>query len=195
MPKKRLLSRLNQPVHPWVAALILISVSLTAIGVLMFATPASSQLPHHFLCNEVQMGGVKLKPSLAARLFCYSPLASLWYDIKQPKQQPSPTQEYQPRPTATPTPPSHTTYTSDRLGISFTYIDAVNGRQNFYTREIGNTVYIYDDYRTNQPSIGTDDEFLKTIAPHAYSVEVFHKDPRQSLQEACLWWSQKSRQF
>src|SRR5260370_27739061 len=88
-----------------------------------------------------------------------------------------------PIPTAPP-PPPHITYTSDKLGISFTYINTVSGRQNFFTKEIGDTVYLYYNLATNQPFSGTDAEFLNTIPGHGYAVEVFNKDPQQSLQDA-----------
>src|SRR5258708_6651763 len=87
-------------------------------------------------------------------------------------------------PIPTPQPVPHTTYTSDKLGISFTYINTVGGRQNFFTKEIGDTVYLYYNLASNQPFSGTDAEFLNTIPGHGYSVEVFNKDPQQSLQDA-----------
>ena len=86
--------------------------------------------------------------------------------------------------TPLPTPAPHTTFTSNNLGISFTYLTQVSGRQNFFTREIGNTVYLYYNVATNQPFSGTDAEFLQTIPGHGYSVEVFSKDPQQSLRDA-----------
>jgi hypothetical protein len=87
-------------------------------------------------------------------------------------------------PIPTPQPVPHTTFTSDKLGISFTYINTVGGKQNFFTKEIGDTVYLYYNLATNQPFSGTDAEFLNTIPGHGYSVEVFTKDPQQSLQGA-----------
>jgi hypothetical protein len=88
--------------------------------------------------------------------------------------------------TVPPTPVPHTTYASDNLGISFTYPIQVEALK-FFTKEIGNKIYLYDNYSKesfNQPFSGTDAEFLKTIASGAKYVEVFHKDPADSLTEA-----------
>lgn len=85
-------------------------------------------------------------------------------------------------PLPTPTPFPHTTYTSSKLGISFTYKPLIY-RQKFFIKEIGNTVYIYRDH-LNQEFTGSDDEFLKTKIPQSYSVTVYNKNPRQSLQDA-----------
>ena len=87
-------------------------------------------------------------------------------------------------PTPTPTPAPSKTFTSDKLGISFSYLTVISGRQNFFTKEIGDTVYLYYNLSTNQPFVGSDAEFLKTIPGHGYSVEVFTKDPQQALQDA-----------
>jgi hypothetical protein len=72
------------------------------------------------------------------------------------------------------------------LGISFTYIPFLpNGiGQYFYTKEIGDTVYLYENLSTNRSFSGTDTEFLQTIAPGSKYVEVFNKDPQLSLQDA-----------
>ena len=83
-----------------------------------------------------------------------------------------------------PSPPPHTTYTSDNLGISFSYLTGTNAVQKFFTKEIGDTVYLYWIPATNQPFSGSDAEFLQKIAPGAYSVEVFSKDPNLSLADA-----------
>ncbi len=86
--------------------------------------------------------------------------------------------------TPLPTPAPNSTYTSDKLGISFTYLTTVSGRVNFFTREISDTVYLYYNPATNQSFSGTDAEFLNTVPGHGYSVEVFNKDPKHSLTEA-----------
>lgn len=88
--------------------------------------------------------------------------------------------------TPAPTPLPHTTYTSSKLGVSFDYIPVFpNGiGQYFFTKEIGDTVYLYWVPGANQPFSGSDDEFLQKIAPGAYSVEVFNKDSKQSLTDA-----------
>ena len=91
-------------------------------------------------------------------------------------------------PTATlsPIPIPHINYTSNNLGVSFTYPIQV-GALKFFTREIGNRIYLYDNYSKesfNQPFSGTDADFLNSIAPGAFSVEVFTKDPQQSLADA-----------
>ncbi len=85
--------------------------------------------------------------------------------------------------TPLPTPLPHTTYTSSKLGISFDYIPVFpNGiGQYFFTKEIGDTVYLYWVPGANQPFSGSDPEFLQTIAPGSKFVEVFNKDPQQSL--------------
>lgn len=85
-----------------------------------------------------------------------------------------------------PKPVPHTTYTSKNLGISFTYVPVLdNGAgQYFYTKEIGDKVYIYWQPGVSQPFSGSDDEFLQTIAPHAKYVEVLSKDPQVSLVDA-----------
>src|SRR5205085_12373652 len=56
--------------------------------------------------------------------------------------------------------------------------------QYFYIKEIGDRVYLYWIPGSNQPFSGTDAEFLQTIAPGAFSVEVFTKDPNLSLADA-----------
>jgi hypothetical protein len=61
--------------------------------------------------------------------------------------------------TPQPTPAPSSTYTSDKLGISFSYITTVSGRVNFFTREIGDTVYLYYNPASNQPFSGTDTNF------------------------------------
>lgn len=86
-----------------------------------------------------------------------------------------------------PTPAPHTTYTSDNLGIRFTYLTQVSGVQHFFTKEIGNTIYLYYNFSRdsfNHPFLGTDSDFLTSIAPGAFSVEVFDKDPQQPLKDA-----------
>jgi hypothetical protein len=88
-------------------------------------------------------------------------------------------------PIPTPPPPApHTTYTSDKLGISFTYLTVVSDRVRFFTREIGNIIYLYYTPRSNQEFSGSDAEFLQQIPGHGYSVEVFQKDPQQSIIDA-----------
>src|SRR6266699_2991327 len=98
-------------------------------------------------------------------------------------------QQITPPPTSTlsPKPVPHVTYTSNNLGVRFTYPIQVGGVLKFFTREIGNRIYLYDNYSKesfNQPFPGTDAEFLKSIAPGAFSVEVITKDPQQSLADA-----------
>ncbi len=98
-------------------------------------------------------------------------------------------QQITPPPTSTmsPKPVPHVTYTSNNLGVRFTYPIQVGGVLKFFTREIGNRIYLYDNYNKesfNQPFSGTDADFLKSIAPGALSVEVFTKDPQQSLADA-----------
>lgn len=84
-----------------------------------------------------------------------------------------------------PTPAPHVTFTSDNLGVSFSYLTRVAGRVNFYTKEIGNTIYLYYNPEANQPFLGTDAEFLSKISPgHGYSLEVFNKDEHKSLIDA-----------
>ncbi len=85
--------------------------------------------------------------------------------------------------TPIPTPLPHTTYSSDKLGISFAYIPLFpNGiGQYFFTKELGDKVYLYWVPGANQPFSGSDTEFLQTIAPSSKYVEVFNKDPQQSL--------------
>jgi len=80
----------------------------------------------------------------------------------------------------------HASYTSDKLGISFSYIPFFpNGiGQYFYTKEIGDKVFLYWVPGANHPFSGSDAEFLQKIAPGAYSVEVFTKDSHQSLADA-----------
>lgn len=99
-------------------------------------------------------------------------------DVQQQPQRQTPLRA--PTPTRAP----HITYTSHKLGISFTYATMVSGVQNFFTKEIGNTVYLYTNVNTgsvNQPFSGTDAEFLRTVAPGAKYVEVFSKEPAESL--------------
>jgi len=82
------------------------------------------------------------------------------------------------------TPLPHSTYTSDNLGISFTYATMISGVQHFFTKEIGDKVYLYYNFNKgsfNQPFPGSDADFLTSIAPGAFFVEVFNKDPQQSL--------------
>ncbi len=84
-------------------------------------------------------------------------------------------------------PVPHISYTSNNLGVRFTYPIQVGGVLKFFTREIGNRIYLYDNYNKesfNQPFSGTDADFLKSIAPGAFSVEVFTKDPQQSLADS-----------
>ena len=85
-----------------------------------------------------------------------------------------------------PTPLPHTTYTSSKLGISFAYIPVFpNGiGQYFFTKEIDDKIYLYWVPGANQPFSGSDSEFLQTIAPGSKFVEVFNKDPQQSLTDA-----------
>src|SRR5437763_5685653 len=64
-------------------------------------------------------------------------------------------QQNTPPPTATlsPKPVPHVNYTSNNLGVSFTYPIQV-GALKFFTREIGNRIYLYDNYSKesfNQP--------------------------------------------
>ncbi len=78
----------------------------------------------------------------------------------------------------------HYSYTSDKLGISFTYISEVSGVQRFFTREIDDKVYLYynfDKSSFNRPFPGIDSEFLTLVAPGAKYVQVFSKNPNQSL--------------
>jgi len=98
-------------------------------------------------------------------------------------------QQNTPPPTSTSSqkPVPHVTYTSNNLGVRFTYPIQVGGVLKYFTREIGNRIYLYDNYDKvsfNQPFSGTDADFLKSIAPGAFSVEVFTKDPQQSLADA-----------
>src|SRR6266567_799318 len=98
-------------------------------------------------------------------------------------------QQNTPPPTSTSSqkPVPHVTYTSNNLGVRFTYPIQVGGVLKYFTREIGNRIYLYDNYDKvsfNQPFSGTDADFLTSIAPGAFSVEVFTKDPQQSLQNA-----------
>jgi hypothetical protein len=85
--------------------------------------------------------------------------------------------------TSTPTQPLYTSYTSPNLGIRFNYQNVLGGDQRIYVKEIGNKVYLYNTV-SNQPFSGPYSEFLKTIAQHAKFVAVFHKESRQSLQDA-----------
>ena len=97
-------------------------------------------------------------------------------------------QQITPPPTSTlsPKPVPHVTYTSNNLGVRFTYPIQVEALK-FFTREIGNKIYLYDNYHKesfNHSFSGTDADFLKSIAPGAFSVEVITKDPQQSLADA-----------
>src|SRR5258708_12042339 len=81
-------------------------------------------------------------------------------------------------------PVPHISYTSNNLGVRFTYPIQVGGVLKFFTREIGNRIYLYDNYNKesfNQPFSGTDADFLKSIAPVPFSVDVFTTHPQQSL--------------
>ncbi len=73
-------------------------------------------------------------------------------------------------------------FVSPDLGISFSYIPFFpNGiGQYFFTKEIGDTVYLYWNPPSKLPFSGTDAEFLQTIAPGSKYVEVFNKDPQLS---------------
>ena len=82
----------------------------------------------------------------------------------------------------------HTTYISQNLGISFYYAPFIpipgtaGGGQAFFVREIGNTIYLYDDLDVDHNK--SDEEFLNTIGSHGKTVTVFYKDPQQSLPDA-----------
>jgi hypothetical protein len=95
-----------------------------------------------------------------------------------------------PSPTPTPQPIQSSQYTSKRLGISFYYDTFLstsggrNGGQRLYVREIGNTIYYYWDAKTNQAFDGNDQQFLNEMAPDSKYVEVFNKNPQQSLTDA-----------
>jgi hypothetical protein len=83
-----------------------------------------------------------------------------------------------------------TEYISNRLGISFYYTPFISnprakeGGQRFFVREIGNTIYIYQKAWNSQGYEGSDQQFLSEIAPDSKYVEVFYKDPQQSLAKA-----------
>lgn len=86
----------------------------------------------------------------------------------------------------TPTPLPYTTYTSNKLGISFDYIPFFPGSvgEYWYVKEIGRTVYLYWMPGQNKPFSGSDEEFLKDeMHINRFSVEVFDKDPNLSLEE------------
>src|SRR5947209_15977301 len=89
-------------------------------------------------------------------------------------------------PTPTQVPAPHATYSSNKLGISFNYIPVFpNGvGQYFFIREIGDIIYLYWVPGADKPFSGSDSEFLQTIAPGSKYVEVFNKEPQQSLQDA-----------
>jgi hypothetical protein len=83
-------------------------------------------------------------------------------------------------------PPHPIPYTSNSLGIRFTYYPQLSV-QNFFTREIGNRIYIYDNVTEGsggQPFPGTDAEFLGPHGPGGKYVEVFIKNPTTSLTDA-----------
>lgn len=90
-------------------------------------------------------------------------------------------------------------YTSSNLGISFHYPAFIPipgsalGGQAFFVREIGNKIYLYDNYNSgsvNKPFTGSDNEFLRKGTmkdPNNISskyLEVFYKNPQQSLTDA-----------
>src|SRR6266571_1149777 len=118
-------------------------------------------------------------------------LLQLQYGIFSSKPTPSPTPTFVPKPTtqavynsSTPDPGcAPQTFTSSDLGISFNYLYP-NCTQKFFTREIGNSIYLYT--RGDEPFSGTDADFLKTFLPnsHYYYAEVFNKDPNLSLKDA-----------
>jgi len=56
--------------------------------------------------------------------------------------------------------------------------------QYFFTKEMGDKVYLYWVPGANKPFSGSDSEFLQTVAPGSKFVEVFNKDPQQSLTDA-----------
>ena len=71
-----------------------------------------------------------------------------------------------------PSPVPYTTYTSQNLGISFSYITD-SGVQKFFVKEIGDKIYLYASFgnRIQNPEEGK-------------FVEVFSKNPQQSLEQA-----------
>jgi hypothetical protein len=52
-----------------------------------------------------------------------------------------------------------------------------------YTREIGNKVYLTYTLGSDQPFQGTDEDFIRERGGSGFSVEVFDKNPEQSLQD------------
>lgn len=87
-------------------------------------------------------------------------------------------------PSSTPQPtPKAVEYTSDNLGVSFLYISK-EGSQNLYVKEIDDHIFLYFP-NENVPFTGTDDGFLKKFATtNSKYMEVFKKDPNQSLTDA-----------
>jgi hypothetical protein len=118
----------------------------------------------------------------------YWNLLGLYYDRVASTENSSGEQVIIPTEIPTPTRPPAlpATYVSDKLGISFNYIPFIpNGiGQYFFTKEIGDTIYLYWVPGVNQPYSGTDTEFLKTIVPDSKYVEVFSKDPDDTLTQA-----------
>ncbi|HEX7042041.1 MAG TPA: hypothetical protein VF189_02235 [Patescibacteria group bacterium] len=84
-------------------------------------------------------------------------------------------------------------YISNKLGISFYYAPFIpipgsveNGEYNF-VREIGNKIYLYSSYdpdKFNKPFKGTDQEFLNDKSIGYKYLEVFYKNPQESLSDA-----------
>jgi hypothetical protein len=157
MAKKSLLSKLQQPVHP-VHSIIIICLFVIS-GIIALVIRSNHYPVHPFRQNQFQTFRTVV-----------------------------------PRPTDIPNitpiqaPASYTTYTSSKLGISFTYnsfspIPNGNG-QYFYISEIDDKIFLYENMKTNKPFLGTDADFLTSIAPGSKYVEVFNKDPNQSLTDA-----------
>lgn len=104
--------------------------------------------------------------------------------VVQVAQQTEPTSTITPIPTAGPP----VVYTSEKLGVSFHYLpfipnNGVYGGTKFYIRETGNTIYVYSN-RGNQEFTGNDADFLEGDGIHYKYVQVFNKDPQQSLHDA-----------
>lgn len=118
-----------------------------------------------------QFHQVGLDSKALLRTLYWSPIGIYYSFIPTPTPTPTgiiPT----PTITSTPTPVPPIIYTSDKLGISFSYIPFFpNGiGQYFFTKEIDDTVYLYWVPGSNQPFSSSDAEFLQTIAPGSKSV-------------------------
>jgi len=155
MAKKAFLSMLHQPVHPVLAVVLIGLIGISCISALVLRS-------NHSHIHPPRENQFQTYPTFAPR----------------PTDIPiiSPTQA----------PASYTTYTSSKLGISFTYISfSPNGNgQYFYISEIDDKIFLYENFKTNKPFSGTDADFLTSIAPGSKYVEVFNKDPQQTLTDA-----------